>query len=471
MHSLSLKLLGALLLVVIISVGLTAYLTNRNTSAEFQTYVQQTGMMYSQQASQNLSNYYSANHSWNGVQSLLTALQRSSADRLVLADSSGLIVADTGNQWQNRTAASVGLVSGTDILVGGQRAGTLYTLTLPGSGQGFRGGMGGMMGGGVSTPTVVAVNPGQDFLSRVNNYLWVAGLIALAAALLIGVLLTRQIIRPLRALTNGAEQIARGNLGYRVKTHTGDEFGQLAQSFNAMAASLDSSEQARKRLVADVAHELRTPLTVIEGTVDAIQDGIFPADREHLETIKEQTDLLTHLAGDLRELSVGDAGQLKLQIAPTDLSELVGRKLAQFEAQAREKGVALVQTSSPPLLPVKVDSLRIEQAVSNLLSNALRHTPRGGTITASVEPVQSAEGTGREIQISITDTGEGIAPEYLPHVFERFYRAGNSRSRSEGGAGLGLAIVKQMVEAHGGKVRAESQPGRGSTFYLNLPLK
>jgi two-component system OmpR family sensor kinase len=239
-----------------------------------------------------------------------------------------------------------------------------------------------------------------------------------------------------------------------------------------MADSLDKSEQARRRLTADIAHELRTPLTIIEGTVDGILDGVFKPEPERLGAIKEQTAHLTRLIGDLRELSLAESGQLKLELTPTDLVDLIRRKMMQFEAKAREKGIHLKLDVPAEPLRVVIDPTRIEQVLANLLANAVRHTPAGGTVTAALRTGAESPGitTNQSAVLSVADTGEGIPPENLPFVFERFYRVETSRARSEGGAGLGLAIVKQMVEAHGGTVRVESEPGKGATFFIVLPV-
>lgn len=469
MFGLRWKLGGALLLVVLVSVGIMAFLTNQNTATQFQQYIQGGDTVYTQRIIANLQQYYSQKQSWSGVQDILNASLRTNSDRLVLADNTGMVIADTADLLTGKPA-SQGLSNGIPVQVSGSTVGTLFLdISSTGMGRGYMGGRG-MMGG---SPTSSSPQTAQgDFLSRVNSYIWIAGIIAIAVALLLGVFLTRQITRPLRALNAGAKHISEGDLSYRVKVRSRDEIGQLADSFNDMASKLENSEQSRRRLVSDVAHELRTPLTIIEGTVDGIEDGIFPPDREHLESIKEQSGLLTHLVNDLRDLSLAESGQLKLERLPVSMIDLVQRKASQFEMSARQKNIRLT-TEIPPLLPeVRIDSKRIEQAIGNLLSNAIRHTPEGGQITISLKISQNSAKTGTEaIIISVADTGEGIPAEHLPHLFERFYRVGTSRSRSEGGVGLGLAIVKQMVEAHGGQVWAESQMGKGSTFYIGLPLE
>jgi signal transduction histidine kinase len=230
-----------------------------------------------------------------------------------------------------------------------------------------------------------------------------------------------------------------------------------------MAATLEQAEQSRRQLTADIAHELRTPLTIIEGTVEGILDDVFEADSEHLNSIKEQTLLLTHLINDLRDISLIESGQLTLNFQPTDIVDLVKRVVTGFKPNAGEKNIQLDMSSSIESLEIEVDPVRMEQVISNLLRNAIRHTPEGGTISVIIN--RAATG----VELSVSDTGEGIAAEDLPHVFERFYRSGTSRSRKEGGTGLGLAIVKQMVEAHGGSVSVESTHGKGSTFGISLP--
>jgi signal transduction histidine kinase len=195
-------------------------------------------------------------------------------------------------------------------------------------------------------------------------------------------------------------------------------------------------------------------------------DGVFPCDRERLASVKEQTAMLTRLIGDLRDLSLAESGQLKLELTREDLVDLVRRKIAQFEAAATEHGLELKLDPGGPVPKLEIDRVRMEQVVVNLLANAIRHTPRGGRITVSIVPAEPGGAV-----ISVADTGGGIAPEHLPHIFERFYRVSDSRARSEGGTGLGLAIVKHLVQAHGGRVRAESAPGKGSTFFVQLPAK
>ena len=469
MRSLNWKLTLALLLVVAVSVGLTAYLTNLRTASEFSQYVSQGRLSYVEQVQETLSEYYADTGSWQGVQGLFDDLPRFGTYRLVLADASGIIVGDTDADWLGKTITQIGLADPLSVVVSGQEVGALYLVS---SSTGHGHGQGPMAGpGGPEQQPLTGEE--QDFLNRFNRSLAIAAAVGAVVAILLGLVLTRQITRPIRELKKGASRIAAGRLGYRVKVKSQDEFGELARSFNSMATSLQNNEEARQRLLADIAHELRTPLSVIEGTVDAMLDGVFEADASNLSSIKEETALLTRLVADLRDLSLAESGQLKLEVAPTDLISLVRRVVSQAEVIAQQKEITLRLDAAEDLPRVAADAGRIEQVVTNLLNNALCHTPPGGSVAVTAARAGSLpdyQGGKQDILISVADTGEGIPPQHLPHIFERFYRVDDARSRKRGGAGLGLAIAKQMVELHGGRIWVESQPGKGSSFSFTLPV-
>jgi signal transduction histidine kinase len=230
-----------------------------------------------------------------------------------------------------------------------------------------------------------------------------------------------------------------------------------------MAGRLETSEAQRRTLLADVGHELRTPLAVVQGNVEAILDGVHEPDREHLESILEETRVLARLVDDLRTITQSEAGRLALHREPTDLDVLVTDAVGSFEAAAAGAGVTL-RVDVPDDLPIlEVDPVRIREVVANLVANAIRHTPRGGMVTVSggVE----GGGTARRVEITVADTGAGIDPALLPHVFDRFAKSADSR-----GSGLGLAIARGLVEAHGGSITASSPPGSGATFRFSLPV-
>jgi two-component system sensor histidine kinase BaeS len=242
-------------------------------------------------------------------------------------------------------------------------------------------------------------------------------------------------------------------LNQRVAIHSHDEFGDLGKTFNQMAASLSEAETQRKHLVADVAHELRTPLAAIQGTLEGMQDGVLALDEEQVTALYSETMLLNRLVGDLRLLSLAEAGQLKLEKQPADLAGLIKQAVEGIKPQASQKEITLDADIPAGLPPISVDTDRITQVMNNLIGNALRYTPQAGNITIKAGQLH---GESRSIQISVTDSGPGIDPGALPYVFDRFYRADVSRSRESGGSGLGLAIVKQLIEAHGGTVKALS---------------
>ena len=231
-----------------------------------------------------------------------------------------------------------------------------------------------------------------------------------------------------------------------------------------LAGALQQSEQLRRSMIADVSHELRTPLTVIQGNLRALLDDVYPLDKAEIATIYDESVLLGRLVSDLRQLAQAEAGQLALRIQPSDAGALARGAIVPFEAGAAAQGVALTLAVPPGLPAVAADADRVRQVLHNLVANALRYTPAGGTVACA------AHLDGETwVLFEVRDTGAGIAADDLPHVFERFWRADRSRSREQGGSGLGLAIARQIVEAHGGRIGAESQPGQGSRFWFYLP--
>ena len=305
----------------------------------------------------------------------------------------------------------------------------------------------------------------RGYLAAVNGSLWLAGGLALLAALALGLVLARQISSPVRDLTAAARRFGDGDLDQRVAVRSRDELGELAGAFNAMAETVGRQEMLRRQMAADIAHELRTPLAVIQANLEALMDGIRPLSASAVADIHGETQLLARLVTDLRDLSLAEAGQLPLQREPTDLDELARAGAARFASRAEEKGVLVAVEATDHLPKADADPDRIAQVLGNLLDNALRHTPPGGRITVGLEPAPR----GDEAWVTVSDTGPGIPAEHLPNVFERFYRADRARSRPAGGSGIGLAVVKQLVEAHGGRVWAESPPGTGATFGFGLP--
>jgi signal transduction histidine kinase len=303
----------------------------------------------------------------------------------------------------------------------------------------------------------------QLLLERVNRTVLFASLGAAGLALVLGLLLARTLTQPIRELTAATQAVAHGDLDQQVSVRSKDEIGELARSFNQMSSDLAKAQSVRQQMTADIAHELRTPLSVILGHVDAMEEGVLPPTPETLHIIREETAQLSRLVEDLRTLSRADAGELSLTKVPTDPHELIGKAVTSHRPLAAEKGIRLEIDAKAPLPEIMVDPDRIGQVLDNLLSNALRHTPEGGRIRVF------AREAGGGVEFGVSDSGPGIPPEALPHVFDRFYRADSSRARDQGGSGLGLAIARSIVESHGGTIHAESKPGEGASFILWVP--
>lgn len=286
----------------------------------------------------------------------------------------------------------------------------------------------------------------------------------LLVAALVTVLAGRRLVRPIVALTGAAQRMTTGDRAARVPVNGNDEVARLGHAFNAMASSIERNEQQRRVLVSDVAHELRTPLSNIRGYLEAGEDGVVPLDRALVRSLLEETALLERLVSDLQELALADAGMLRLHPEERDLAELAQQTVAAHRTQAEAAEVRLDLSSYGPAVAV-VDPARIRQALGNLIANAVKFSAPGGRVSVSVR------GRDAGVELTVADTGPGIAAEHLPHLFDRFYRADPSRSRSTGGSGLGLAITKHLVEAHDGWVGVTSTPGSGSVFTIRIPAQ
>lgn len=441
-HSLRFRVLVSLILVIVVAVGVVAFLASRATTGEFRRYVERGGMMRHQRFEMFLAGYYTRNQSWAGVQPLVEQMGQITGERIVLVDAERRIVADSANKLIGQTVGP-GWVDPVALIVQrGMPVGAIYT-----------------------NPLGPADDPQREaFLASINRALLLAAGVAGLAAVLLTLVLSRRILKPVEALTAAARRMEKGDLSQRVEVQSADEIGELAQAFNSMADGLTRLEQLRRNMVTDVAHELRTPLSNIRGYLEALRDGVIEPNAEVIESLYEEAMLLSRLVDDLRELALAEAGQLRLERHPVAPADVVDRAVEAARAQASARGIAL-RADLPADLPlISVDPQRIGQVLGNLLSNALTHTPSGGEITVA------ARARASEVEISVRDTGEGIPPEHLPYIFERFYRADRSRSRATGGTGLGLSIAKQLVEAHGGRISVASQLGKGTTFTFTLPV-
>lgn len=326
-------------------------------------------------------------------------------------------------------------------------------------------GMGQMMRGSGMGMQDMELDLFNSFRAAVTEALAVATAAAMVSAIAVSVFVSKRVVTPIRQMMRASRHIAAGHYHERVNVVSEDELGQLARSFNQMAHSLEQTETMRRDLIANVTHELRTPLTSIKGYMEGLIDGVLSPEPGTYQQVYREADRLQRLVNDLQELSRVEAGAYELNRSPLQITKLIEQTAARLRPQFEEKGVNLeleIPTTGPTVL---ADEDRIGQVLLNLTGNALQYTPSGGTVTISVENQTS------ELLVTISDTGIGIATEHLPHLFTRFYRVDKSRSRAGGGSGIGLTIVKHLVEAHGGRVWAESKgTGQGSLFGFSLPV-
>jgi two-component system sensor histidine kinase BaeS len=319
-----------------------------------------------------------------------------------------------------------------------------------------------------------AVGPVSDELAHhldeaLARALLVSLAIAVGAALLTSLavswFITRRVTGPITAMATAATRVAGGDYQARVpRSHLGVEFAALDHAFNTMAATLEHTERRRRELLADVAHELRTPLATVDSFFEGIEDGVIPTNPDTWRTLRDQTSRLRRLVDDIDAVSRAEERQLDLRLRALPVHQAVDEAVRAAAAAYFGKGVALWQQSGPAINHVWADPDRLREIIDNLLDNALRHTPPGGSVTVATRAVQD------QIQVTVTDTGEGIAATHLPHIFDRFYRADPARSRVTGGSGIGLTIAHALARAHGGNLRVASDGiGHGATFTLILP--
>ncbi len=463
--TLHLKFTLAFLLVAFTTAGLVGLFIHLTSADRF------AQLVVSQQRSDLetiLSDFYTSNGSWQGIgdywQELISQSQHGPGpsnrtnqqpfnqrppifvDRLslfALANSSGTIIVAAHPDFSLGTQLTPAQIkSGTAISVNGTRVGTIVTEKLP-------------------TP----LSPEEtQFLTRTNQALLLGGIGAILVALLVGVILAQQLTQPLKELTDAAGKIAQGDLEQKVEVRSRDEIGQLAHSFNQMSQEVARANLMRRQMTADIAHDLRTPMTVISGYIEAMRDQILAPTPERLTLIYNEIEQLQRLVDDLRVLSQVDAGELPLNRQWLTPEYILERAAALYQDLAKNKGITLAVQTEGQLPQLYVDESRLLQVFGNLLSNSFRYTPAGGQITLS------AALKGNVVRMAVSDTGSGIDPQDLPHIFDRLYRSDTSRETNHGESGLGLAIAKAFVEAHGGKIGAELKVDQGSTVWMELPV-
>ncbi|BCV21070.1 sensor histidine kinase [Moorella sp. Hama-1] len=465
------RLTLAFILVTFLAVVALAMAVGWSTRSFFHGYVNDVNSRRQQVWAEFFTAYYRDRGGWSGVQDLLgtpwhggrgrgwgpaqgmgqgmgqgpaqgMGSGRLAQERVILADGEGVVVADSYGARLGERVAETELAGGTAINVNGRRVGTMWLATT-------------------APPGVLSQE--DEFTRAVTLAIILSGIGVLLLAGLAGLYLARRIARPLSRLTAAVQGLAAGGYKQRLDL-TGDyEIARLVAAFNEMAARLEKYEALRRNMVADVAHELRTPLTVLRGQLESLQAGAIEAKPEVIISLHDEILRLTRLVHDLQELSLAEARQLTLHQELLNLVEVIQRVMNFFQVEAEDKNVTLDLDASSESIMVRGDRDRLAQVLINLLGNALRYTPAGGRVGVS------ARQEGGDVIVAVTDSGAGIDPADLPYVFERFYRPDKSRTRAQGGAGLGLAIAKGFVEAHGGRIWAESHPGRGSKFTFTLP--
>ena len=303
--------------------------------------------------------------------------------------------------------------------------------------------------------------PEREIREALVRNAWLGAALAVASAVAVSVVVARVVSRPITSLTTAAEQLAAGRRDVRVGLDDAPgEIGVLAAAFDRMAASVDEEDRLRRQLVADVAHEVRTPLTILQGTTEALVDGVLTPDHSTLTSLHDEVLRLAALVGDLETLAAADAAGLRLEMEPVDLADEVGAVVGGAEASAVGADLELELSLEPAR--VVGDRRRIHQLATTLVANALAYTPAGGTIRISTRATQEAA------VLQVADDGPGIDPDDLPRIFDRFYRG--RRTAGSSGSGIGLAVARELVAAHGGTISAANGEADGAVFTVELPV-
>jgi signal transduction histidine kinase len=440
-HKLQFRLLVSFIIVILATIGMVSFVAYQSLKSQVEEYERMVDDIRAVRMERVLVHHYDTEGDWMGIQPFIIQMGTLYDRQIVLTDTGGIVVAST------------------DMTLLGNN----YQITVPG--KPLRRPMSGDILG-----MLYIIRPDTDptslrsLVGAINRFLFLGGLIALVVATILTIVLSRLITRPIHDLGLAAKRLGEGDLSCRVQYKGKGELGELASTFNSMAESLERAETIRKNMVTDVAHELRTPISNVRGQLEAIGDKLMKPDVHTLSSIYEEVILLSRLVDDLQDLTLAEAGKLKLRKQQEDLKQLIEQAVKAVRHTATTRKISL-HSDLPEELPlIDIDAQRISQVLHNLMANAIAHTPKGGSVTVTTTQ------TDKVIEISVSDTGEGIPAEDLPNIFERFYRVDKSRTRSTGGSGLGLTIARRYVEAHGGTIAVESEHGKGSRFFFTLPF-
>jgi signal transduction histidine kinase len=448
MRSLTWKLIVAFLLTSVLGIGLAAVIARGVTTREFGAFVM--GQLRNEFVA-NAARYYEEHGSWADAGDYFRHLNAAPPDepgapprppQFALADENGIAVIPVQPYEVGQPIPAQKLARGVPVDARGWRVGIV-----------------------VDVASAPALSPRElQYLVSTNRALAAAAVVAAMIALLAGVLLARNLTRPLRDLTHAIQAMTGGHLEQQVPVRSADELGTLTQAFNQLSTDLARSNELRRQMTADIAHDLRTPLAVIIAYIEGLRDGVFKPTPARLDAMYTEAQHLQHLVEDLRTLSLADAGELSMQPVAVSPGALLGRLAAAYSPQAEASGIELLVSVEPELPDIGADPERIVQVLGNLVTNALRYTRPGGHIRLA------AQRRGAQVGLRVEDDGAGITPEALPHLFDRFFRGDPARSQQDAESGLGLAIAKSIVEAHGGRIEVQSALGQGSVFTVLLPI-
>lgn len=449
--SLRTKLILAFSIVAIIAVTGIVLFANLDSERQVRSYLARGGQYGLTKLVEELEGYYDQKGSWDGVETLLndsalpgrknnprnsnSGLSMTNAERKVLWSSAGL---NSGEILEPaKVENGIRLTNARNDLIG-------YLL--------------------VANANWLQENDLSPFVERLKSVILYSGIVAALLAVVLGILVSNYLLKPVKDLTNASTELSAGKFSTRVQVNGKDELAVLATTFNRMAASLESAEERKKTLTADVAHELRTPIAVQKAQLEAMIDGVLPMTQENLDTALQQTDFLSRMVDDLRLLAMADAGELPFEYRETDLCLLLDQVTNRFQAQIHEDGTRIINASKTrdKGMIITTDPDRLTQIMNNLISNALRYGKKGGTIS-----IDCIRGLGYA-EISVRDDGAGLPESALPHLFERFYRHEKARSREDGGTGLGLAISKKLAVLMGGDLKGANHPQGGAVFTVRV---
>jgi signal transduction histidine kinase len=445
MNRLWVRLSLAFLLVAWLCVGAMALVVQRTTEAGFRQYIDQRNATENiQQQVNRLQNFYAEHGNWIGVESVFSG-RGDGAGRgatFSVAGLDGNIIASTDATLIGTPIPAASLSQAVQLIVDGQAVGLYYRRT----------------------PGEQALGSAEiAFLYEANRTLTITGMIVSLLAVTAGVGLSWLLVRPLKRLTRVIHDFSSSKMGQQVDVGGTVEIRALAQAFNGMSAQLAEGESSRQRMAADIAHELRTPVSVLRGHLEAMRDGVFTLDQEHLAVAHDQTLYLGRLVDDLRMLTLAEAKHLPLNISPVLLREMADELVERFRPLALDANVQLTLSTTAPNAKIRADAQRLQQVLGNLLTNALRHTPAHGAITVTIWQV------GDRIRLAVRNTGSHLTEDEVQHIFRPFWRASESRAHDTGGSGLGLAISKELIELHQGNLWVETA-GEQVTFIFDLPV-